>query len=97
MKLRFFLTKKKSDLVHYLRNDSWLLKLRYLSDLLDKLNEVFLSLQGESTNVFTLKCKIEAFIEKFGNKKLKMINLKCSHLQKSFWLTMKWNQNYNFL
>ena len=36
-------------------NDSWLLKLCYLADLFEKLNELNLSFQGESTNVFTLK------------------------------------------
>jgi len=35
-----FLTEKNSDLVHHFRNDSWLLKLCYLSDLLEKLNEL---------------------------------------------------------
>ena len=36
-------------------NDRWLLKLCYFIDLFEKLNELNLSLQGESTNVFTLK------------------------------------------
>ena len=39
-----FLTEKNSDLVHHLRNDSWLLKLCYLSDLFEKLIELNLSL-----------------------------------------------------
>ena len=54
-----FLTEKNSDLVHHFRNDSWLLKSCYLPDLLEKLNELNLSLQGENTNIFTLKSKIE--------------------------------------
>ena len=37
-----FLTEKNLDLVHHLRNDSWLLKLCYLSDLLEELNELHL-------------------------------------------------------
>ena len=69
-----FLTEKNSDLVHHLRNDSWLLKLCYLSDLFEKLNELNLSLQEESTNVFTLKSKIGAFIKKLSIWKLKVEN-----------------------
>ena len=68
------LTEKKSDLVYLLRNNSWLLKLCYLSDLFEKLNEPDLSLQGESTNVFTLKSKISAFIKKLSIWKLKVEN-----------------------
>ena len=69
-----FLTEKNSDLVYLLRNNSWLLKLCYLSDLFEKLNELNLSLQGESTNVFTLKSKIGAFIKKLSIWKLKVEN-----------------------
>ena len=47
-----------------LRHDSWQLKLRYLADLFEKLNELNLFLQGESTNVFTLKSKIGAIYQK---------------------------------
>ena len=61
-----FLTEKNSDLVHHLRNYSWLLKLCYLSDFLEKLNELNLSLQEENTNVFTLKSIMEAFIKKLN-------------------------------
>ena len=64
-----FLTQKNLDLVHHFCNDSWLLKLCYLADLFKKLNELNVSLQGESTNVFTLKSEIGAFI-----KKLKAVN-----------------------
>ena len=69
-----FLTEKNSDLVHHLRNDSWLLKLCYFSDLVEKLNELNLSLQEESTNIFTLKSKIDAFIKKLSIWKLKVEN-----------------------
>ena len=61
-----FSMEKNLDLVHHLRNKSWLLKLCYLSDLLEKLN-VNLSLLGENTNSFTLKSRIdEAFIKKLN-------------------------------
>ena len=69
-----FLTEKDSDLVHHLRNHSWQLKLCYMSDLFEKLNELNLSLHGESINVFTLKSKIGAFIKKLSIWKLKVEN-----------------------
>ena len=69
-----FLSEKNSDLVHHLRNDSWLLKVFYLADLFEKLNKLNLSLQGESTYVFTLKSKIGAFIKKLSIWKLKVEN-----------------------
>ena len=68
-----FLMEKNSDLVHHLRNKSWLLKLFYLSDLLEKQNKLNLSLLGENTNIFTLKSKIdEAFIKKLNIWKQKV-------------------------
>ena len=41
-----------------------MMKLRYLADVLEELNQLNLSLQGENTNIFTLKSKIEAFMKK---------------------------------
>ena len=70
-----FSIEKNLDLVHHLRNKSWLLKLCYLSDLLEKLNELNLSLLGEKTNIFTLKSRIdEAFIKKLNIWKQKVEN-----------------------
>ena len=43
-----FLTEKNLDLVHHLRNDSWLLNLCYLLDLHEKLGKLNLFLQGEN-------------------------------------------------
>ena len=73
-KVVIFLMEKNSDLLHNLCNESWLLKLCYLSDLLEKLNEFNLSLQGENTNIFTLKSRIEAFIKKLNIWKQKVEN-----------------------
>ena len=73
-KFVIFLMEKNSNLVHHLRNESCLLKLCYLSDLLEKLNELNLSLQEENTNIFTLKSKIEAFIKKLNIWKQKVEN-----------------------
>ena len=95
-----FLTEKNLDLVHHPCNDSWLLKLCYLSDLHEKLSELNLFLQGENTNVFTPKFKIDTFIKKLLNiwkQKVENDYLKCSHLQKSFWLKMMWNQTLSNL
>ena len=61
-----FLSQSNSDLVCHFHEKSWLLKLCYLSDVLEKLNQFNLSLQGENNNIFTLKSKIEAFIKKLN-------------------------------
>ena len=54
------LKEKDSDLVHHLRNETYLLKLCCLLGLLEKLNELNLSLQEENINIFTLKARVEA-------------------------------------
>jgi hypothetical protein len=41
-----------------LTNFSWLLRVAYLADILTKLNEVTLSLQGKNVNIFNAKDKI---------------------------------------
>ena len=61
-----FLSQSKSDLVCHFHEKGWLLKLCYLSDVLEKLNQLNLSFQGENNNIFTLKSKIEAFIKKLN-------------------------------
>ena len=69
-----FLMEKNSDMVHHLRNESWLLKLCYLSNLIEKLNKLNFSLQGKNTNIFTLKSKIKKFITKLNIWKQKVEN-----------------------
>jgi hypothetical protein len=44
--------------VHRLTNLSWLLRVAYLADIFEKLNEVTLSLQGNNVNIFNAKDKI---------------------------------------
>ena len=51
-----------------------MMKLSYLADVLENLNQLNLSLQGENTNIFTLKSKIEAFIKKLNIWKQKTEN-----------------------
>ena len=55
-----------SDLVKHFQNKIWLSKLSYLSDTLDKLNDLNISLQGENINVLTLTSKIQAFPKKIN-------------------------------
>ena len=69
-----FLTEKSSDLPHHLHSDSWLLKLCCLSDLGEIMNKLNLLFQGENTNVFALKFKIEALIKKLNIWKQKVEN-----------------------
>ena len=61
-----FLSGNNSDLVKHFQNENWLYKLSYLSDTLDKLNDLNISLQGENTNVLTLTSKIQAFLKKIN-------------------------------
>ena len=55
-----------SDLVKHFQNENWLSKLSYLSDTLDKLNDLNISLQGENTNVLTLTSKTHSFLKKIN-------------------------------
>lgn len=48
----------------FLKDDIWWLRVSFLSDLFDKLNEVNLSLQGAEENFITITCKLKAFQEK---------------------------------
>ena len=61
-----FLSGNDSDLVKHFQNENWLSKLSYLSDTLDKLNDLNISLQGENTNVLPLTSKIQAFPKKIN-------------------------------
>jgi len=45
------LSRNDSDLVRHFHDQSWLLKLCYLSDVLEKLNQLNLSLQGEDSRI----------------------------------------------
>ncbi len=69
-----FLSDNNSDLLKYFQTENWLCKLCYLSDILDKLNELNISLQGGNTNVFTLISKIQAFMKKINIWLIKVKN-----------------------
>jgi len=48
-----YLTRNDSGLVRHFHDQSWLLKLCYLSDIVEKLNQLNLSLQGDNSKIFT--------------------------------------------
>lgn len=59
-----FLTEQNSNLADYFYDNLWLLKLCYLADIFDKINDMNLSMQGVCVNMFMLKNKLEAFVKK---------------------------------
>ncbi|XP_049734667.1 zinc finger MYM-type protein 6 isoform X1 [Elephas maximus indicus] len=65
--IEMFLTQKHSDLAKCFRDEEWVAKLAYLSDIFSLINELNSSLQGTMTTVFSLYKKIDTF-----KKKLKM-------------------------
>ena len=62
--LQKFLLEKNSDLANKFSDEKWLLKLAYLCDIFNLLNELNLSLQGKMTTVFKLADKVAAFKDK---------------------------------
>ena len=62
--LQRFLLEKNSDLANKFSDEKWVLKLVYLCDIFNLLNELNLSLQGKMTTVFKLADKVAAFKDK---------------------------------
>ena len=62
--LQRFLLEKNSDLSNKFSDEKWVLKLAYLCDIFNLLNELNLSLQGKMTTVFNLADKVAAFKNK---------------------------------
>jgi len=54
----------KKNLFEWFHDENWLIKLAYLSDIFNKLNETNLGLQGKETSIFQANDKIEALIGK---------------------------------
>ena len=50
-----FLTEQNSNLADYFHDNLWLLKLFYLVDIFDKINDMNLSMHGVCVNMFMLK------------------------------------------
>ncbi|XP_060772998.1 SCAN domain-containing protein 3-like [Neoarius graeffei] len=61
-----FLTNKQSNLADYLRDQSWLIKVAYLSDILDHFSMLNLSIQGQACDIFQANDKIMAFKKKLS-------------------------------
>ena len=59
-----FLTEQNSYLADYFHDNLWLLKLCYLADIFDKINDMNLSMQGVCVNMFMLKNKLKVFVKK---------------------------------
>ena len=62
--LQRFLLEKNSDLANKFNDEKWVLKLAYLCDIFNLLNELNLSLQSKMTTVFKLADKVAAFKDK---------------------------------
>lgn len=62
--VKIFLVEHNPDMAQNLNNKRWMLKLSYLSDIFEKLNELNLSLQGKASTIFTLRSKIGGFLAK---------------------------------
>ena len=59
-----FLKEEESALVVFLEDNSWLVKLCYLSDIFSKLNDLNASLQGRNCDIFQYQDKIKGFLKK---------------------------------
>ena len=62
--VEIFLRERKSSLENLLTDVMWIAKLAYLADIFSHLNDLNISLQGNHTNIFTLRNKIDAFKKK---------------------------------
>ncbi|GLV36007.1 hypothetical protein CBL_21388 [Carabus blaptoides fortunei] len=71
-----FLCQKNSELSNFFRDNNWVAKLSYLSDIFSLINELNLSLQENNTTVFNLYNKIDAFKKKLilWNKRIQEDN-----------------------
>jgi len=54
----------KTNLFEWFHDENWLIKLAYLSDIFNKLNETNLGLQGKENSIFQANDKIKALIGK---------------------------------
>ncbi|TKS64936.1 Zinc finger BED domain-containing protein 5 [Collichthys lucidus] len=62
--IRIFLEEEKNELAHTFNNNKFLMKLAYLSDMFQKLNELNLQMQGSDTHLPHLADKITSFTRK---------------------------------
>ena len=59
--LRTFLYERSNSYAEYWQDKEWVIKVAYLGDIIEKLNELNLSLQGRNTFLLTLSDKITGF------------------------------------
>ncbi|XP_059366129.1 zinc finger BED domain-containing protein 5-like [Carassius carassius] len=62
--IRIFLEEEENKLAHKFNNNKFLMKLAYLSDMFQKLNELNLQMQGSNTHLPHLADKITSFTRK---------------------------------
>ncbi|KAE8298778.1 Zinc finger BED domain-containing protein 5 Transposon-derived Buster1 transposase-like protein [Larimichthys crocea] len=62
--IRIFLEEEENELAHKFNNNKFLMKLAYLSDMFQKLNELNLQMQGSNTHLPHLADKITSFTRK---------------------------------
>ncbi|KAL4127373.1 hypothetical protein QTP88_011547 [Uroleucon formosanum] len=65
--LCIFLREIKPDLSALLSNEKWMCLASYLADVFDKVNELNVSPQGQSTNILVLTSKLQAFNKKLSS------------------------------
>ncbi|XP_061598835.1 uncharacterized protein LOC133461871 isoform X3 [Cololabis saira] len=61
-----FLTEKKYTLAHHFANTKFTAKLAYLCDIFSLLNQLNISLQGRTSNIFVVANKVKAFKRKLA-------------------------------
>ena len=78
-----FLKKQKSAFADLFLNDTWVLKLCYLSDILGKLNDLNISLQGKNAKFLLFKIELKLLLKslQYGKVGQKMVIWKCLLLQ----------------
>ncbi|XP_059375528.1 zinc finger BED domain-containing protein 5-like [Carassius carassius] len=62
--IRIFLEEEENELAHKFNNNKFLMKLAYLTDIFQKLNELNLQMQGSNTHLPHLADKITSFTRK---------------------------------
>jgi hypothetical protein len=75
--LALFLKEENQEIAEYFRSETFLLKLAYLSNIIEKFNLLNTSMQGYDTNILVVSDKANAFVRKTGlwNSKIEERNL----------------------
>uniref|UniRef100_A0A3B3RDU7 HAT C-terminal dimerisation domain-containing protein n=1 Tax=Paramormyrops kingsleyae TaxID=1676925 RepID=A0A3B3RDU7_9TELE len=69
-KIEVFLTNKQSSLASHLQDQSWIIKVAYLSDILNHFNTMNLSIQVRTCDIFQANDKIMAFKKKLWTNRV---------------------------